>query len=139
MKKILTLLIAVGTLSSAEFIKNGDIVTDDTSDLMWQDNTVKTDQQLQWQDAINYCEALILEGYSDWRLPNIRELKSITNRNYYSPSISRIFQNTYLGDYWSSTTEIGSNANASAWIINFQSGSDGVNEKSDYNIVRCVR
>lgn len=30
-----------------------------------------------WEYAITYYEGLSLGGYSDWRLPNIKELKSM--------------------------------------------------------------
>jgi hypothetical protein len=48
--------------------------TDETTDLMWQtgDNPV-----LEWLDAVDYCDNLELGGYSDWRLPNLDELRSL--------------------------------------------------------------
>ena len=43
---------------------------------MWiqnPDTTLRT-----WNDAVDYCNALTTAaGYSDWRLPNLRELQSL--------------------------------------------------------------
>ena len=33
--------------------------------------------QMNWKDAINYCKNLNENGYSDWRLPNIDELRTL--------------------------------------------------------------
>ena len=40
-----------------------------------------------WSDALEYAESSELAGYTDWRLPNIKELQSIVDYNY-SPSAS---------------------------------------------------
>ena len=32
---------------------------------------------MNWEDALSYAENLELAGYSDWRLPNAKELQSI--------------------------------------------------------------
>ena len=32
-----------------------------------------------WAAALNYAENLTLAGYSDWRLPNIKELQTLTD------------------------------------------------------------
>lgn len=48
--------------------------TDTDSGLIWQAGLV---ENRTWQDAVNHCEALDYEGFSDWRLPNLDELKSL--------------------------------------------------------------
>jgi uncharacterized protein DUF1566 len=52
--------------------------TDTSTDLMWQnpnlDNAV-----LNWSDAVDYCGDLSVSSYSDWRLPTISELRTITS------------------------------------------------------------
>ena len=50
-------------------------VTDNVTGLMWQqeDDDVRRD----WEDALVYCEELDLAGYTDWRLPDGGELRSI--------------------------------------------------------------
>jgi len=138
MKKTLLTLMAIGTIASADFTKSGDIVTDNTTGLMWQDDTTAASIKLTWQAAIDHCEALTIGGHSDWRLPNIRELKSIVDRSKsISPIIYSAFQNTLPNDYWSATT-VASETN-NAWSLDFNHGFDSWYSKDYSNYVRCVR
>lgn len=59
-----------------DFVANGDgTVTDKSTNLMWQsaDDGVRRN----WQDSLAYAENAEIAGYSDWRMPNIKELQSI--------------------------------------------------------------
>jgi len=87
------------------FIDNGNAtVTDTATGLMWQKGTVC--DRVRWEEAIRYCENLSLDGYDDWRLPNINELLSLVDYNSYMPTIDILFfPDTLSSDfYWSSTT-----------------------------------
>jgi len=60
------------------FTDNGNsTVSDSATGLMWQqvDDGVTRD----WENALSYAEGLSLGGYSDWRLPNAKELQSIVD------------------------------------------------------------
>ncbi|MFI3317401.1 MAG: DUF1566 domain-containing protein [Rikenellaceae bacterium] len=60
------------------FIDNGDgTVTDLNTGLMWQQNPPA--EGTTWPQAKEYCENLELGGYSDWRMPTLKELFSISN------------------------------------------------------------
>jgi len=83
----------------------GNCITDNLTGLMWvksPDSTRRT-----WQQALDYANGLTLCGYSDWRLPNRKELRSLVN---YEQSDSAIwlntqgFSNVQSYSYWSSTT-----------------------------------
>lgn len=70
--------------ASSYFIHSSDIVIDSVTGLMWQkspdtngDGSILSDDKLTYEDAINYCEALSLGGYSDWQLPDIQQLYSL--------------------------------------------------------------
>lgn len=120
------------------------IVSDSTTGLQWQDNEVGT--ATTWEDAIDRCENLTLGTHSDWRLPNVNELKSIVDRSRIYPAIKEGLVNTVASpnDYWSSTTyERDKNR---AWCTDFASGTvhrkiiaDDNSSKSSNNYVRCVR
>lgn len=106
------------------FSDNGDdTVSDTATGLMWQ----KKDFQSQnFDDALAVCESASTGGHSDWRLPNIKELHSITDYSR-SPDISdsaaldSVFDTTSFtnedgkkdwGYYWSSTTHASYNMDA---------------------------
>lgn len=123
--------------SFGDFQDNGDgTVTDNVTSLMWQredDNTTRL-----WESAITYCENLPLSMYSDWRLPNIKELSSIVDLSRYNPAVDNTaFPNTNAV-YWSSTTYAG--FPDVAWGVLFSNGGFLLYGKSDsYEYVRCVR
>ena len=67
-----------------DFENNGDgTVTDHASGLMWEESD--DGSGMEWSDALVYAEEATTGGYSDWRLPNIKELQSIVD---YSKSPS---------------------------------------------------
>ena len=145
MKLILSILIVTNLLFGA-LSRSGDIVSDDSTQLQWQDDSVVSTATRTWQEAIDYCEnTLSLGGHEDWRLPNLNELTSIVDDTQYNPaidsSISNGFQNTALSYYWTSTTYAGNTSSvlSNAWRVHFRSGGQGYHSKDNDNYVRCVR
>ena len=126
-----------GTLDP--LVLNGDgTVTDVSTGLMWQQ--AGTESEIAWESAISHCEGLSLAGYTDWRLPSSRDLRSIVDYATYKPAIdAKYFPSTVSSRYWSSTTHAYDTDDA--WGINFDYGyvrSFG-NNKSNGNYVRAVR
>ena len=124
------------------FIDNGDgTVSDLATGLMWQkaDDGVGRD----WEEALKYAEDLELSTYSDWRLPNAKELQSIVDysrspQTTNSPAIDPIFATTEINDpdgnpgqypfFWTSTTHLdGANPYASAVYVAFGEGQGKMN------------
>ena len=95
------------------------------------------------EDFINALNSANFGGFSDWRLPDREELRSIVNYGQYSPAIdTNYFPNTIssMGTYyWSSTTD--ASYVYHAWFLEFYSGGDGTNRKGwTYQVyVRAVR
>jgi hypothetical protein len=56
-----------------------------------------------WLSALNICEELVLEGYDDWRLPNVNELLYLEHLDDFEGGIA--FKHTEES-YWSSTTDL---------------------------------
>lgn len=100
-----------------EFVDNGDgTITDNATGLMW----MQTDngEGLIWEDALSYAENLEFAGYSDWRLPDAKELQSIVDYTRSptttgSAAIDSLFNcteitvedgSTNYPFYWSGTT-----------------------------------
>lgn len=134
---------------NSRFTVNADnTVTDLATGLMWQRCTIGqsgTDcsggrkTYMQWNIALETAENDTTAGYSDWRLPNIKELTSIIERRCYEPAINLdIFPNTpTAGLYWSSSPF--AQSNISVWIAYSEYGYDYEANKRDYNVVRLVR
>ncbi|WP_022851110.1 PKD domain-containing protein [Limisalsivibrio acetivorans] len=119
------------------YSRANDIVTDEVTGLMWQDDADASSINKDWQGAIDYCDALSLGGYSDWRLPSIEELETIVDLGRVLPSADLVFQNVGNSNYWSSTTYAYDGINA--WIVNFVEGKSSYSNKSVTYRLRCVR
>lgn len=118
----------VGTVGS-------NTVVDQGTGLEWQKSDDATPRN--WQNALAYCENLSLDSKTDWRLPNIRELKSIVDVNRYYPAIAPAFTSR-SAYYWSGTTVTNYPA-TSAWTVSFANGDDNWYVKAKSYYVRCVR
>jgi chitodextrinase len=126
-----------GEATAQSLTDNADgTVTDNVTGLVWQqqdDDVIRI-----WEQAITYCEGLSLAGSTDWRLPNINELRSIVDYGTSSPAINgTYFPGTDSSYYWSSTTY--ANFTSSAWYVDFGGGNVDYGSKSYYPDVRCVR
>ena len=131
-----SLLLMFTSLVSADFSRafSSQIVSDNETGLQWQDNEDVLKQYMNLEDAINYCETLTLGSHNDWRLPNIRELKSIVDDTKFDPSMSAMFRFAKSGTYFSSTT---SDYNGYVWYVSFIRGNHSTGSGSRY--IRCVR
>ncbi len=112
-----------------------DIVTDLTTGYMWQDGSTIVSKN--WQGAIDYCENLTFGGYSDWRLPTLKEMVTIVDYGRNSPAIDLIFENTESSSYWT-VTEYNSGSSYS-WALYFYDGYGYNGNQSIYGYVRCLR
>jgi len=103
---------------------------------MWQQQAGSSTQT--WEQALAYCEGLNLGGHTDWRLPTIKELRSLVDYSRYNPAIdTTYFPNTAAWWYWSSTT--GAGGTYGAWGVDFYNG-DGSNDRKGYGYyARAVR
>ena len=134
---IYVLCVRVGQIDPSTFERDDEkkIVTDSTTELQWQDDTLGN--VMNWTAAIEHCEELELGDHSDWRLPNKNELTSIVDDTQYNPSIYSIFENVASSYYWSSTTY--ASHSGTAWCAYFGSGYQNGHGKTDSHYVRCVR
>lgn len=119
------------------FIDNGNgTVTDLDTGLMW--SQLELPAPIDWTNALNHAENLDLAGFQDWRLPNIKELKSLNDETLARPSIdTRYFPGAKAGRYWSSTSQ--NNRPTNAWFNEFITGITSQSPKSTVNWVRAVR
>lgn len=122
-----------GSLDS--LVNNGDgTVTDTDTGLMWQQGP---GYSMIWETALTYVEGLTLAGYDDWRLPTLKELRSIVDYGHANPAIdAALFPETRRDGYWSSTP----NAGGATLCVPFWGGGCGPTGGSpDAYSVRVVR
>jgi hypothetical protein len=109
--------------------------TDNETGLMWQDNgEVKTNDK-DWNEAMEYCKNLKLEGFSDWRLPNRTELISTLDDTLVLHTSFR-FKNFLYSEYWSSSIDV--RDSSKAWFVE-SSGYVSSYNKDAKKRLRCVR
>ncbi|PKM99066.1 MAG: adhesin [Elusimicrobia bacterium HGW-Elusimicrobia-2] len=129
--------------SSMSYTDNGNgTITDNRTGLMWlQEGNYAFNGQTStgtWEQALGYCENFTYAGYSDWRLPNVRELDSIVKFEGAAPFINTTyFLNTVSGVYWTSTTYVP--ITTRAMYVGFDSGCVYYDNKTGAYCVRPVR
>jgi hypothetical protein len=148
------------------YTDNGDgTITDPSTGLMWEKKSLEgavttnphhRDRMYTWADAFaEYVAGLNagdgFAGYTDWRLPNIKELQSIANYEHANPSVSSAFNTGCVASctvltcsctassafYWSSSTSPGVPANALG--VHFSPFNVVHFEKGNPAFVRAVR
>ncbi len=119
------------------------VTLDNVSGLMWITNPKAADAAMgglyTWTAAVAACEEKIYANYSDWRLPNVRELMSIADysKDPGPAANPAAFPGTYSSTYWSSTTYMQNPT--LAWRVTFLDGEVNVDLKTLKSRVRCVR
>lgn len=118
---------------------SGFCVTDNLTGLMWirtPDSTLRI-----WQDAMTYANGFTnFCGYSDWRLPNRKELGSLINYGQANSATwlnGQGFSNVQAGSYWSSSTY--AYFTGYAWVVNMNYGSVGAGDRTGTYYVWPVR
>jgi len=130
------------------FTENGDgTVTDTVTKLIWKrcseglsgDSCEKGEPSIfTWQEAQKAAAESRSAGKSNWRLPDIKELNSIIERQCTMPAINEIvFPATPTMAFWSSSPYAGNSAYA--WNVYFPYGISDGNSKNYRFFVRLVR
>ncbi len=123
------------TWPDPRFIVSGDCVTDDLTGLMWV-KSLEVATRTSWQNALDYANGLELCGYTDWRLPNRKELFSLINYGQADTAgwlNTQGFINVQSDWYWSSTTS--ADATEDAWVVLMWDGRVGYGYKPlDYYV-----
>ncbi|NSY33926.1 DUF1566 domain-containing protein [Pseudoalteromonas sp. JC28] len=140
--------ITPSTPNSRFALNENGTVTDTQTGLMWMrcslgqtwDGSTCTGSAstYTWAQALASADESNYAGFSDWYLPNIKELNSIVETACYDPAINQtVFPNTPSSGYWSSSPY--AYYGSSAWLVSFSNGYDGGNSKNYNRHVRLVR
>jgi hypothetical protein len=140
------------TTPTSRFTIHGDgTVKDIQTGLMWKrcaegqtgaDCTGGAAAAYTWQGALERAREANqnggFAGHADWRVPNVKELRSIAERRCYGPAVNLdVFPNTPAYWYWSSSPVAFDGG--SAWSVSFAYGYDNWDDKGGSGYVRLVR
>jgi hypothetical protein len=122
--------------TESHFTDNGNgTITDNLTVLMWP--KVPDANTYTWEQALGSCENFSFAGFDDWRLPNIRELQSLTDETRINPSVNPLFSIAGGQKFWSSTSL--PNQNTKAWFWQTQFGITTYDLKTMANKILPVR
>lgn len=99
---------AGGSISTVEctpkengaFVVSGETVYDEKTCLTWMRDNTTGDP---YDEAVQYCENLVLGGYDDWRLPTAGEVTTIFKCDGMWPPIDDTVFNVMGDGIWTST------------------------------------
>ncbi len=139
------------TTPATQFTDHGDgTVTDNKTGLMWKKCVEGQDlltcsgsaASYNWKDALEQAQTVNgsgFAGYTDWRVPNIKELASIVEEQCYAPAINlAVFPNTDQYAWFWSASPYAYNGDL-AWSVFFRNGYVSYYPKSNGYQVRLVR
>ena len=137
------------TTPSDNFVDNGNgTITDSKHGLMWMrcslgqtwqnDRCVGDSLALSWQQALVTAHGYVYANQQGWRVPNVKELASITEVQCVRPAINiELFPDTPADDFWSSTPSVTDPQRA--WVIAFFNSSNSLKDKKLFVYTRLVR
>ncbi len=140
------------TRPDARYTANDGTVTDTVTGLMWKQcaeglsgadcTTITGDLTYTWQQALEQAktanDGVGFATHTDWRLPNLKELRSLVETACYSPAINETyFPATPPAIFWSSSPV--ASGSAHAWSVLFDGDGDAWNNKFLAARVRLVR
>ncbi|MFT4994932.1 MAG: hypothetical protein ACI965_001974 [Paraglaciecola sp.] len=139
------------TAPESDFMDNGDgTVTDPIRDLSWMRCSIGQNwdelesrcegdaSELNWQQALQAAHGFVYANKLGWRVPNVKELSSITERRCVRPAINEVlFPNTPSDDFWTSTPSVQDPSRA--WVIAFFNSSNSIKQKNLFVFTRLVR
>jgi hypothetical protein len=145
------------------FNLNADVWLDEDTGLIWeiknQDNIY---EEINFLNALSYCENLELDGYSDWWLPSVSQARTLAHfpmfgeynddweewyANYEPYKNNGFFIKYQLaynmgidGGYWAVSEKISfaKSAEDFSWYIDYSGGYDDWTYTTSKNYVRCV-
>jgi hypothetical protein len=114
---------------------SAETVFDNASALLWQRMAAATPRT--WAEADAYCNTLLLDGQTGWRLPRIYELVGSVDYSRARPALDgHLFPGTGLNDLWSAEADSATATNH--WYLVTGNGTTGTRQDTSTLAVRCV-
>ena len=129
-------------------------ISDELTSLTWEvkegsdgtpnlSNPTDPDNSYSWDDLNGFIlllNATNYGGFTDWRIPTVKELETILDLSIAEPGPTinnTLFPNCKAGSYWTADTDIDNPA--MAWAIDFSNSLDRISAKTDTFSIRAVR
>lgn len=133
------LFLTLITYLNAQLVKESvSTITDTKTNLLWQDEKDINSEKRTFDEALNYCSNLEIDGYKNWQLPSFLELFSIVDTKSYNPTLPKEFNHFVSDNYWTNKT-FGHGASGEAFVVNFLSGAFNRELMADKFYTRCVK
>ena len=128
---------SIPTTVPSHFSDNNDgTITDNLTNLVWQKTPAP--DSMTWENALVFAQNLSIAGQNDWRVPNIKELQSLSDVSMANPAVSTaIFPNIGIKKYWASTSL--PNLTTRAWYLDTRFGITTYELKTGKLNLICVR
>lgn len=119
--------------------KNG-VYLELDNELMWQDASYRDADDLAYVSedsnckagsqsyAVDYCQTLVYNGYSDWRLPSSDEMMHVSRKH-------NVFMDNRGADFWTSTKA----TKGRYFVVYTVDGYRFARNPAQSNYIRCVR
>lgn len=121
------------------YTRNDNVVTDQVTGLSWTDDKSAKTDEMTLEEAIAFCKNIKQGGYTDWRVPSNKEIRTIIDYGKLEPAIDELFKNvngTY-GYYWTDSQY--DDKGEFYFAVSFFDGTSKGNWPTKSNYVRCVR
>ncbi len=123
------------TPASGDYAVTAGTVLDERTRLVWQRQSSSATTR---DGARAACEALVLEGADDWRLPTRIELLSLVSYGRSPPTVNVVaFPSASGGVFWSTTPD--PRTPDEGWGVDFDRAESALDAIATAHRVRCVR
>ncbi|WP_241737571.1 DUF1566 domain-containing protein [Neptunicella marina] len=93
---------------------------------------------MNWQQALQLAHGYVFNQQTGWRLPNMKELNTIVERQCVRPAINEgLFPDTPADDFWTSTPSM--TDPTKSWVVAFFNGSNATKTQTLFPYVRLVK
>lgn len=139
MKNLFILLFLINILNAQIYRDSSrDVVIDTNNSLMWQDDLAVLTTYLNHEEANKHCQNLTFAGYTNWRVPDIKEFETVVDKLNGRNYINVAFKFNVPDGYWAFKPHT-----RTFWYyadyMNFVSGTAYYDNRKKKKYVRCVR